>query len=79
MTAKSTPERMLQFLTNVRVWRACSNQIEDSQDGPAAQDEDEVDAKTLQSLEQYASLRMDLKHLASHLSLAPQMLLCAPS
>ena len=42
-------------------------------------DPEEEDARTLQQMQQFVSLRTDLQRLASHLSLAPNLIQCACS
>ena len=42
-------------------------------------DPEEEDARTLQQMQQFVSLRTDLHRLASHLSLAPNLIQCACS
>ncbi|KAK9835054.1 hypothetical protein WJX81_007428 [Elliptochloris bilobata] len=58
--------------------RALHRQIDGGQEAPLAQDkeeEEEEDERTLQHMQQFDSPRVDLQRLASHLSLAPNMIL----
>ena len=46
---------------------------------PEGADPEDEDARTLQQMQQFVSLRTDLQSLASHLSLAPNLIQCARS
>lgn len=59
--------------------RASSKQMDDDAEKLPAEggDPEDEDARTLQQMQHFVSLRTDLQSLASHLSLAPNLIQCA--
>lgn len=67
---------LLNAVTDVGHARACEQQADGRRCGEAAI---RRRAGTLQQMQQFVSLRTDLQRLASHLSLAPNLIQCARS